>query len=96
MKFFERNEMMRYLTRPATPKTLPQDAGNRRLELTTEERMGFKDAGAVIKPFNNKQREIAKTVYELKDSEILMQRIQSLQALDPYVGKYYSQTWKYL
>jgi hypothetical protein len=22
-----------------------------------------------------------------------MQRIQSLQALDPYVGKYYSQTW---
>ncbi len=30
---------------------------------------------------------------ELKDSEILMQRIQSLQALDPYVGKYYSQTW---
>ena len=70
MKFFERNEMMRYLTRPATPKTLPQDAGNRGLELTTEERMGFKDAGAVIKPFNNKQREIAKTVYELKDSEI--------------------------
>ena len=30
---------------------------------------------------------------ELKDSEILMQRIQSLQALDPFVGKYYSQTW---
>ena len=30
---------------------------------------------------------------ELKDSEILMQRIQSLQAMDPYVGKYYSQTW---
>ena len=30
---------------------------------------------------------------ELKDSEILMQRIQSLQALDPYVGKYYSQAW---
>jgi hypothetical protein len=30
---------------------------------------------------------------ELKDSEILMQRIQSLQALDPYVGKYYSQSW---
>ena len=30
---------------------------------------------------------------ELKDSEILMQRIQSLQALDPYVVKYYSQTW---
>ena len=33
MKFFERNEMMRYLTRPATPKTLPQDTGNRGLEL---------------------------------------------------------------
>ena len=30
---------------------------------------------------------------ELKDSEILMQRIQSLQAMDPYVGKYYSQAW---
>lgn len=30
---------------------------------------------------------------ELKDSEILLQRIQSLQQLDPYVGKYYSQAW---
>ncbi len=30
---------------------------------------------------------------ELKDSEILMQRITALQQLDPYVGKYYSQAW---
>jgi membrane-associated HD superfamily phosphohydrolase len=30
---------------------------------------------------------------ELKDAEILAQRVQILQQLDPYVGKYYSQTW---
>lgn len=30
---------------------------------------------------------------ELKDAEILSQRIQALQSLDPYVGKYYSQAW---
>ena len=30
---------------------------------------------------------------ELKDAEILSQRIQALQQLDPYVGKYYSQAW---
>jgi hypothetical protein len=30
---------------------------------------------------------------ELKDAEILGQRIQILQQLDPFVGKYYSQAW---
>jgi hypothetical protein len=30
---------------------------------------------------------------ELKDAEILTQRVQILQQLDPYVGKYYSQAW---
>jgi hypothetical protein len=30
---------------------------------------------------------------ELKDAEILAQRVQILQQLDPYVGKYYSQAW---
>jgi len=30
---------------------------------------------------------------ELKDAEILSQRLQALQLIDPYVGKYYSQTW---
>ncbi len=30
---------------------------------------------------------------ELKDAEILTQRLQALQTIDPYVGKYYSQTW---
>lgn len=30
---------------------------------------------------------------ELKDSEILQQRITALQSIDPYVGKYYSQAW---
>lgn len=30
---------------------------------------------------------------ELKDNEILLQRIQMLQQLDPYVGKYYSHEW---
>ena len=30
---------------------------------------------------------------ELKDAEIIMQRVQTLQGLDPYVGKYYSQAW---
>jgi hypothetical protein len=30
---------------------------------------------------------------ELKDAEILGQRVQILQQLDPYVGKYYSQAW---
>ncbi len=30
---------------------------------------------------------------ELKDAEILTQRIAQLQQLDPYVGKYYSQAW---
>jgi len=30
---------------------------------------------------------------ELKDAEILSQRIQALQSLDSYVGKYYSQAW---
>jgi len=30
---------------------------------------------------------------ELKDAEILGQRVQILQQLDPFVGKYYSQAW---
>jgi hypothetical protein len=30
---------------------------------------------------------------ELKDAEILTQRVQVLQLLDPFVGKYYSQAW---
>lgn len=30
---------------------------------------------------------------ELKDAEILQSRINSLQAIDPYVGKYYSMEW---
>lgn len=30
---------------------------------------------------------------ELKDAEIILQRVQTLQGLDPYVGKYYSQAW---
>ena len=30
---------------------------------------------------------------ELKNNEILMQRIQMLQQMDPYIGKYYSSTW---
>lgn len=30
---------------------------------------------------------------ELKDNEILLQRIQMLQQMDPYIGKYYSSTW---
>ena len=30
---------------------------------------------------------------ELKDSEIMQQRLSMLQLLDPYVGKYYSQEW---
>jgi hypothetical protein len=30
---------------------------------------------------------------ELKDSEIMQQRLSMLQLLDPYVGKYYSQDW---
>ena len=30
---------------------------------------------------------------ELKDQEILMQRLNSLQTVDPFVGKYYSQAW---
>ena len=30
---------------------------------------------------------------ELKDAEIMMQRVQMLQTLDPYVGKYYSMSW---
>ena len=30
---------------------------------------------------------------ELKDNEILMQRVNLLQQLDPFVGKYYSQEW---
>jgi len=30
---------------------------------------------------------------ELKDAEILGQRLTALQQLDPYVGKYYSQAW---
>ena len=30
---------------------------------------------------------------ELKDNEILMQRIQMLQQMDPYIGKYYSSQW---
>lgn len=30
---------------------------------------------------------------ELKESQILRQRAQTLQLLDPYVGKYYSHTW---
>ena len=30
---------------------------------------------------------------ELKDAEILTQRLAALQQIDPYVGKYYSQTW---
>jgi hypothetical protein len=30
---------------------------------------------------------------ELKDAEILAQRVQVLQQLDPFVGKYYSQAW---
>ena len=30
---------------------------------------------------------------ELKDAEILTQRVQILQQLDPFVGKYYSQAW---
>jgi hypothetical protein len=30
---------------------------------------------------------------ELKDNEILLQRIQMLQQMDPYIGKYYSQAW---
>jgi hypothetical protein len=30
---------------------------------------------------------------ELKDAEILLQRIQMLQQVDPYIGKYYSMEW---
>jgi hypothetical protein len=30
---------------------------------------------------------------ELKNNEILLQRIQMLQQLDPYIGKYYSSKW---
>ena len=30
---------------------------------------------------------------ELKNNEILMQRIQMLQQMDPYIGKYYSSNW---
>ena len=30
---------------------------------------------------------------ELKDNEILLQRIQMLQQMDPYIGKYYSSRW---
>ena len=30
---------------------------------------------------------------ELKDAEILTQRLAALQQIDPYVGKYYSQAW---
>jgi hypothetical protein len=30
---------------------------------------------------------------ELKDNEILMQRIQMLQQMEQYVGKYYSAKW---
>ena len=30
---------------------------------------------------------------ELKNNEILLQRIQMLQQMDPYVGKYYSSSW---
>jgi hypothetical protein len=30
---------------------------------------------------------------ELKDAEILLQRIQMLQQIDPYIGKYYSMDW---
>ena len=30
---------------------------------------------------------------ELKDNEILLQRIQMLQQMDPYIGKYYSSKW---
>jgi hypothetical protein len=30
---------------------------------------------------------------ELKDNEILQGRIQTLQLIDPYVGKYYSLDW---
>jgi len=30
---------------------------------------------------------------ELKDNEILLQRIQMLQQMDPYIGKYYSSNW---
>jgi hypothetical protein len=30
---------------------------------------------------------------ELKDNEVLMQRINMLQQVDPYVGKYYSTAW---
>jgi hypothetical protein len=30
---------------------------------------------------------------ELKDNEILLQRIQMLQQMDPYIGKYYSSSW---
>jgi hypothetical protein len=30
---------------------------------------------------------------ELKNNEILLQRIQMLQQMDPYIGKYYSSSW---
>jgi hypothetical protein len=30
---------------------------------------------------------------ELKDAEILMQRLQMLQQAEPYIGKYYSMSW---
>jgi hypothetical protein len=30
---------------------------------------------------------------ELKDNEIIQGRIQTLQLIDPYVGKYYSVDW---
>jgi len=30
---------------------------------------------------------------ELKDNEILLQRIQMLQQMEQYVGKYYSSNW---
>jgi len=30
---------------------------------------------------------------ELRESELLRERVQTLQMLDPYIGKYFSQTW---
>jgi hypothetical protein len=30
---------------------------------------------------------------ELRESELLRERIQTLQMMDPYIGKYFSQTW---
>jgi hypothetical protein len=45
MKFNERNEMMSYLSRPATPKASPLAASNEELGFAIGGRAGFKDAG---------------------------------------------------